>query len=98
MLREGGDMVDLFSFAAALPLAEYGHRRGGSWLWVIPAALVFAALIAALVYLVRSAALRPVPPMRPPTAIEILDRRFAEGEISAEEYRARRDALSSAHE
>jgi putative membrane protein len=91
-------MVDLFSSAAALPLAEYGHWRGGSWLWVIPVALLFAVLIAGLVYVVRGAALRSGPPTRPPTAIEILDPRFAEGEISAEEYRARRDALSSAHQ
>jgi putative membrane protein len=90
-------MVDLFSFAATLPLAEDGHWRGGSWLWVVLVALLFAVLIAALVYVVRGAALRSASSARPATSIEILDRRFAEGEISAEEYRARRDALSSAH-
>ena len=91
-------MVDLLCLAAALPVAEYGHWRGGSWLWLIAVALFFAALIAAVVCLIRGVAVRPGPPARPPTAIEILDRRFAEGEIAAEEYRARRDALGAEHE
>lgn len=88
-------MIDQFSSATALPVAAYGHWGGGAWPWFILVVLFCAAIITAAVWLIRGAVLRPGsgPPGVSLSAIEILDRRFAEGEISAEEYRARRETL-----
>ena len=62
-----------------------------------PSALPWTAIIGGAVWLIRGAALRPGSGPRGGwlRAIEIPDRRFAEGEISAEEYRARRETLES---
>lgn len=54
--------------------------------------IAFWVLIVAMAYfLFRWATERP--DARPPTAIELLEQRFARGEISADEYRERRAVL-----
>jgi putative membrane protein len=58
-------------------------------LWLLVAALV----ILAIVWLVRSLSTGPGRERREPTALELLDRRFAEGSISIEEYNERRRVL-----
>lgn len=64
-----------------------------SW-WVPFGGLLWIVVLAALIWLlVRSVGPRPLPPPR--TARDILDERFARGEISSEEYRERLDALRS---
>jgi putative membrane protein len=68
---------------------------GGGW-WI--AHLIFMLLIAALVilaivWLVRSLSAGPGRRHGEPTALEVLDRRFAEGTISVEEYNERRRIL-----
>jgi uncharacterized membrane protein len=76
----------------------YGNRGpgpGGGW-WI--AHLIFMLLIAALiilaiVWLVRSLSAGPGRRHGEPTALEVLDRRFAEGAISVEEYNERRRIL-----
>jgi putative membrane protein len=90
-------MIEQISSATALPIAAYGHWGWEAWPWFILVALLGAALIAAAIWLIRGATLRPGSAASggAPSAIEILDRRFAEGEISAEEYRARRETLES---
>ena len=55
--------------------------------------LFWIALIVGLIWLVRDA---DEPPLQPPkeTALTILDRRFAEGAVSPDEYQQRRDVLT----
>lgn len=78
----------------------------GHWLVMgIGMLLVWALLIAAIVVLVRSASggppsrRLPEPQERPVaqqrTARDILDQRYARGEIDDEEYRNRRETLAS---
>lgn len=79
----------------------------GNWLLMGFGLLLFWTLVVvAIVWLVRSGAGaattvqhgvrmdKPTGPPRP-SALDILDERYARGEIDHEEYRARRDALGS---
>ena len=72
-----------------------GHMGGGWWVvMMIWMALFWGAVIVGIVWLVRGAsdwgrAARRESP------IEILDRRFAEGVISADEYHERREVMTS---
>ena len=72
-----------------------GPGPGGGW-WI--AHLIFMLLIAALVilaivWLVRNLGAGSGRQRGEPTALEVLDRRFAEGAISVEEYHERRRIL-----
>lgn len=77
----------------------YMHDIG--WGWEILMVLAMIAFWGLVVYLVvglasgdRSA--KPptaTSPPLPPSAVEILDRRLARGEVDLEEYRALRDAI-----
>jgi putative membrane protein len=75
---------------------------GWGWGWMslmmIVMLLFWVAVIAGIVWLVRGAAWGPSARERltsRETPVEILERRFAEGEISEEDYRARREVLAS---
>jgi putative membrane protein len=72
-------------------LADHaGDDRGGAW-W-IPLALLWAALIGTVIWLViRTIRNRGRTGME--RAREILAERYARGEISGEEYRERRDEI-----
>jgi putative membrane protein len=82
-----------------LPLAQWDHHDmdGGWWIVMAVGMLLFWGLvIAGLIWLVRTVLAdrhRAVPAGRESNAIEILDRRLAEGDIEIEEYRARREEL-----
>ncbi|MEN2740677.1 SHOCT domain-containing protein [Microbacterium sp. X-17] len=71
---------------------------GGLW-WVLWVVLALVVVAGAAVVLILTLARRPVPtagsetPPREPTAREILDRRYARGEIDHDEYTRRRDEL-----
>ena len=79
---------------------------GFHFLWMLPFALLFAAAVTGLViWAIRSSG-KPAYPVGPPptqagaqppppreTPLEILARRFASGEISADEYERARDLL-----
>lgn len=74
---------------------SWGHMDGGWWIVMILGMLVFWGLVIALVvWLVRGGAqsigMRADARQTP---LEILDRRFAEGAISVEEYSERREVL-----
>jgi putative membrane protein len=60
---------------------------------MIGMALFWGAIILGIVWLIRNGT---EPQQRQPkeTALTILDRRFAEGAVSLEEYRQRRDVLT----
>ena len=73
----------------------WGRGAGGGW-WIghlIFMLLVAALLILAIVWLVRNLSAGPGGHRREPTALELLDRRFAEGAISVDEYNERRRIL-----
>ncbi len=88
---------------ALLPLADsFGghHDWGGGW-WIVMAlgmVAFWALLIGGGIWIVRqiSSARGPDSAGEAPAALEILDRRLAEGAISIEEYEERRRTLLSA--
>jgi putative membrane protein len=100
-------MCAVDSFATTLaPLADTfdGHHDWGDGWWIVMAIgmLAFWALvIVGAIWLVRELAANRrsgAHPRADPGALEILDRRLAEGAISIEEYRERRRALTDAKE
>jgi putative membrane protein len=89
------------TLAAVLPFADHHWDGPGPWVVVFP--LFWAVAIFAFVWLVRGRGWGPGPRRSswPPresereSAAEILDRRFAQGEIDVEEYRDRRSELDA---
>jgi putative membrane protein len=89
-------MLDLTTFAS-IPLADW---HGPGW-WIVFVPLGWFAVAFLFFFVFRRAGCGPGyrwsrygrPNWGRPDPIEVLDRRFAEGEISAEEYRARRSTL-----
>jgi putative membrane protein len=86
--------------AQLVPLADtwgmHGDDVGAGWmaLTMIGMVLFWGAVILGIVWLVRGGvAGRPSPPGEPESALQILERRFAEGTISPEDYEARRRIL-----
>jgi putative membrane protein len=75
------------------------HDGDVGWGWMmIPMVLFWGAVILGIVWLVRhsSGDPRETPQQaRMPTATEILERRFAEGTISVDEYRERREVIAN---
>jgi putative membrane protein len=89
------------NLAQTIPLADTWMHGGWGWGWMslmmVMMVLFWGAVIFGVVWLIRGAAWgRSVPegPVSIESATEILDRRFAEGEIDEEDYRARREVLS----
>ena len=66
-----------------------GWGGGWMWLWGRIMMLTWVVLIAAAVWLVA----RSLGDARPSRAREILDERYARGELTTDEYRERLDAL-----
>lgn len=75
---------------------NYGYGWG-AWLMMFPMMIVFwGALIWVIIVAIRhSGGQNSGGDSRRRDALQILDERFARGEIDAEEYRSRRDALRS---
>ena len=90
------------TIARTLPLADWWGMHGDvgtGWMFLMMALMVlfWGAIILGIAWLIRGATQggsRP-PESRATKAspVEILERRFAEGAISPEDYRARRDVL-----
>jgi putative membrane protein len=73
-----------------------GHMdwNAGWWLVMLIGMLLFWALVVAVVvWLVRTPGLSGRLDRRQPDAIDVLDRRLAEGEIDLDDYEARRKKL-----
>lgn len=79
-----------------------GWGWGGWVLMVVVMALFWGAVVLGIVALVRYGRVRREPPPPPPpppephrqpSALDVLDERFARGEIDADEYTRRRDLL-----
>jgi uncharacterized membrane protein len=65
----------------------------GGW-WLLPGPLLWLLLIVGIVLLVRGRNGRtPLTGGGRETAIDVLERRFAEGELTPEQYRERRSVL-----
>jgi putative membrane protein len=72
------------------------HHDGPGW-WIVFPVLFWVIVIAGLVLLVRSrGGWGPPRIVGAPreTALEVLDRRYAQGEIDVDEYRQRRSVLA----
>ena len=89
--------------ALTVPVADNWsmHGNGGWWLLAaIPMMLFMGAMMWMMMRGMMGGSSSPNPSapsntsVSSETPIEILERRFAEGEISIEEYRARREALA----
>lgn len=84
---------------ALVPLADWdGHHDGGWWMMGLGMVLFWGVVIAAIVWLARDGFDRAHQRRAPSgggreTAVEILDRRFANGDITVEEYEERRRRL-----
>ena len=72
-----------------------GHMGGGWWivmmLWMV---FFWGAVIFGVVWLARGGSFEGWRPDRKETPLETLDRRFAEGAISIDEYHQRRETLT----
>jgi putative membrane protein len=68
-----------------------GHHVG--WMGPLSMLLFIAILVAGAIIVVRMLANRQPPGPAPRGPIQILEERFARGEIDEEEFRTRRDAL-----
>ena len=89
------------SIARTIPLADTWMHGGWGWGWMslmmVMMLLFWGAVITGIVWLIRGASWGPPSPERSVTKegpVDILDRRFAEGEISEDDYRARREVLA----
>ena len=74
----------------------YGSWDAGTWVWMMLAMVLFlAALIVSILAVVRAwdRDQRPSKPQRSPSALDVLDERFARGEIDRDEYVERRKVL-----
>jgi uncharacterized membrane protein len=83
-----------------LPLADSWNMHGGwGWAWMAPMMLMmllfWGAIIFGIVWLVRESVQRRQPGPEE-TALTILDRRFAEGTLSPDDYHQRRNVLTGA--
>jgi putative membrane protein len=79
----------------------YNHMWGGGMsvgMWIVMLIfwlLIVALVILAIVWLVRNLAGGPGTRHGGPTPLQVLERRFAEGSISVDEYNERRRILES---
>ena len=94
--------------AAIIPLADtWGMHGDVGWGWMglmmVLMVLFWGAIIFGIVWLIRvvvrgGSAPSGETPLSGETAVQILERRFAEGAITPEDYRARRELLNGAAE
>jgi putative membrane protein len=79
-------------------MGGYGYGMGHGFVWTILVAIVIAAVVVGLVFLIRGAVTGPRHERGEPRedeAMSILRKRFASGEISKEEFEERKGALKS---
>jgi len=80
------------TIGALIPIAHW-NGDGPGW-WIVFAPLLWILVITGIIFLVRGR--RGGPPWggrSRETGIDVLERRFAEGELSLEQYRERRAVL-----
>ncbi len=93
--------------AQIIPLADgWGMHGDVGWGWMIPMmigmVLFWGAVIFGIVWLIRGATRGWSAPgerlVAPENPVQVLERRFAEGAISVEDYRERRKVLVNGNE
>jgi putative membrane protein len=77
---------------------DFGPHMGQYWMGPLAALLILGVLVAGAIIITRMLINRPhqqsgAGPAVSPRPIQILEERFARGEIDEEEFRSRRDAL-----
>ena len=80
------------TIGALIPLAHWSGDGPGWWIVFVP--LFWLLVVIGIVFLVRGR--RGGPPWGDrgrETGVDVLERRFAEGELSLEQYRERRSVL-----
>jgi putative membrane protein len=86
------------NLALAIPLADWGMHGDVSRWWMIVMMsvmlLFWAGIVLGIVWIARGG-LDPRRAERRETPSEILDRRFAEGAISKEDYNERREVIAN---
>ncbi len=83
-------------WAMQILFADWGHMDGGAWVLMGIVMLLFWGLVIfGLVWLVRTLTDHRGPFGRSPesSALDLLDRKLADGSISIEDYRERRELL-----
>lgn len=92
-------VVGLPAAASAQQETGWGHHmwNGGPWMFFGPFIwiLVTAGVVIGFLYLILSRGGGPTTPVSPKTPHDILDERFARGEIDEKEYKDRKRALDS---
>lgn len=79
-------------------IEDFGPRMGHYWIEPLTVLLVLGMLVAGAIIITRMLVNRSQQPSAgaaSPRPIQILEERFARGEIDEEEFRSRRDALRS---
>lgn len=72
-----------------------GHMGGGWWVVMMIGMVIFwAAVIVGIAWLVRGGPSESRGRASGETPLEVLDRRFAEGAMSSDDYRERKDVLT----
>jgi len=88
-------MTHLASTPIPLGLAwdDWGH--GGAGWWIVPVVLFWVLLVGGILFLLRGSGRwsRRTGPSERESALEVLERRFAEGQLSVEDYETRRRIL-----
>ena len=84
--------------AQTIPLGDTWMHGGWGWMTLMMAVMVlfWGAVIFGIFWLIRGARgdwAAAETPASKESAVEILERRFAEGEITPDDYRARREVL-----
>jgi putative membrane protein len=89
--------------AQTTPIADsWGMHGSGGW-WILGAVVMMVFMGGMMWMMMRgmgggssqSSSMPSESPGTTPSALEILERRFAQGEISSEEYRERREVLAN---
>lgn len=90
-------MATIETHAVILAHGGWGDHMdwdGGWWVMMIGMLVFWALVVLGIVWLVREVSGRSDRPRREPEALELLDRRLADGSISPEDYRERRAILT----
>jgi putative membrane protein len=91
------------NIAQTIPLADTWMHGGWGWGWMtlmmVVMVLFWGAVIFGIFWLIRGSVRgkwgRSETPVNKESPVEILDRRFAEGAITAKDYQARREVLDN---
>jgi putative membrane protein len=93
--RSAGASMRAMQFPSTAILADSWHHDGPGW-WIVFVILFWILVIGSIVFLLRSRGGWGPPRVQVEreSALDVLDARYARGEIDADEYRERRSVLA----